>query len=197
MVKRQTYIAGALGGAMVLAVLTLFFATHYRALFNFGAAQQGASTQPLENSSGLNIPTIDQMCQAVGATSANMADCQNDESQAAEFVIAWMGLNGFLNNGNIDVDQINLAAELGPNPTSPLTGGLDPNTDADQPPDPALLGADPASDPGLDPATGLPLDQTFDSPAQIAMFCMSQSMDWLQMHDCISRYDPSSRFTGQ
>jgi hypothetical protein len=28
------------------------------------------------------------------------------------------------------------------------------------------------------------------------MFCLSNAMDWLEIHDCISRYDPSTRFTG-
>jgi NADH-quinone oxidoreductase subunit G len=45
---------------------------------------------------------------------------------------------------------------------------------------------------GIDPQTGLPLDQTFESPAQIAQFCLGTSMDWLQMHDCISKYDLST-----
>ena len=120
-----------------------------------------------------------------------MASCQSEENDAAEFVIAWMGLNGFITNGAIDLAQIQLAAELGTDATSPLTG-----------PDPSLLdpgldGDSGGAEPDIDPATGLPVDQNFDSPAEIAMYCLSNSMDWLQMHDCISRYDPSTRFTGQ
>jgi len=60
--------------------------------------------------------------------------------------------------------------------------------------DPTL--ALPNSDADLDPFTGLPTDQTFQTPAEIAMFCLSDAADWIQIHDCISRYDPSTRFTG-
>src|SRR5437764_593103 len=70
---------------------------------------------------GPTIPTIDEMCKAVGATSANLESCKNDESAAAEFVIAWMGLHGFVANGTIDVGMIQLAADLGTDPASPLT----------------------------------------------------------------------------
>jgi hypothetical protein len=40
------------------------------------------------------------------------------------------------------------------------------------------------------------LDIEAQTPAEIAMFCLSNAMDWLQIHECISRYDPSTRFTG-
>jgi hypothetical protein len=112
-----------------------------------------------------------------------------------------MGLNGFLANGAIDISQIQLAAELGSDATSPLSSP--DNSLADPSLAPGLGGGDPnlgdpsAGEPNIDPATGLPVDQSFDSPAGIAMYCLSNSMDWLQMHDCISRYDPSTRFTGQ
>ena len=190
--KNENVLATALGGAMVLAVVALFFGTHYQALFHPGAASQAANAAPA-NPNALNIPTIDEMCKAQGATSANMAACQSDEQAAAEFVIAWMGLNGFLTNGGIDIEQIQLAASLGENSTGDLlsdpglTGdpGLDPTADAD-----------PTAEPNIDPATGLPVTENFDSAAQIAMYCMSSSDDWLKMHDCISRSDPSSRFTG-
>jgi len=128
------------------------------------------------------------MCRGAGATKDNMASCLEQENAAAEFVIAWMGFNGFIANGAIDMQQIQLAAELGPDATSPLTN-----------PDPLLdPGADPSlgQEPDIDPATGLPVDQDFESPAQIAMFCLSGPTDWLQLHDCISRYDPSTRFNG-
>jgi hypothetical protein len=105
-----------------------------------------------------------------------------------------MGLNGFITDGVIDVQQIELSAELGPDASSPLIGpdpsvgdpGLDPSLDPSA--------GDPTADLGVDPQTGLPLDQTFESPAQIAQFCLGTSMDWLQMHDCISKYDPSTQY---
>ena len=186
--KRENIIAAGLGGAMLLAVVALFLATHYRALLYPGAA--GKTANAVTNPSGLNIPSIDDMCKAAGATSANMESCKNDESAAAEFVIAWMGLHGFVANGAIDNDLIQLGAELGIDPASPLTSpdGLG---------DPSL--GDPSvaeGEPNVDPSTGLPVAEIFESPAQIAMFCLSGSTDWLQLHDCISRYDPSSRFNG-
>ena len=185
--KRENIIAAALGGAVLLAVVGLLLATHYRALMFPGAAGNAVAQA---NPSGLNIPSIDEMCKAAGATSANMESCKNDESAAAEFVIAWMGLHGFVANGAIDNDLIQLGAELGIDPASPLTSpdGLG---------DPSL--GDPSvaeGEPNIDPSTGLPVAEIFESPAQIAMFCLSGSTDWLQLHDCISRYDPSSRFDG-
>jgi len=190
--KRENIIAAGLGGAVLLAVVALFLATHYRALLYPGAAGKAANADT--NPNGLTIPSIDEMCKAAGATSANMESCKNDESAAAEFVIAWMGLHGFVANGAIDAGLIGLAAELGTDPASPLTSldaGLgDPSLGDD--PNAAETGAEP----NIDPATGLPVTESFDSPAQIAMFCLSGSMDWLQLHDCISRYDPSSRFNG-
>jgi len=145
------------------------------------AAQQASATA--ENPNGLNIPSIDEMCKAAGATAQNLKECQADESSAAEFVIAWMGLNNFINNGSIDLEQIQLEATF-PNAPDP-SQGLDPNAD------PNDLGQ-----PNIDPATGEVVTETFDSPAEIALFCLSESNDWLKMHDCISRYDPTSRFDG-
>jgi hypothetical protein len=186
--KRENIVAASLGGAMLLMVLALFFATHYQALLRTGSVAKENIVAEADN--GLNIPTVDEMCKNLGATAANMAACRDEENQAGEFVIAWMGLNGFVTNGAIDVSQIQLAAELGGNPASPVSG-LDPSLDSS-------LGGDPAAgEPNIDPATGLPVDQTFDSPAGIAMYCLGNAIDWLQMHDCISRYDPSTRFTGQ
>ena len=193
--KRADFIAAGLGGAMLLAVGGLFLGTHYRALLHPGAASK---TLAESDSFGLTIPTIDEMCKAVGATSANMESCKNDESAAAEFVIAWMGLHGFVANGTIDAGQIQLAEDLGTDPASPLinpdTGLTDPSLG-----DPSLgdpNAAETGAEPNLDPATGLPVTDSFESPAQIAKFCLGDSMDWLQLHDCISRYDPSSRFDG-
>ena len=191
MPRRENIIAAGLGGAMLLTVVALFLGTHYRALLYPGAPGKAAS---VTDANGLNIPSIDEMCKAAGATADNLASCKNDESAAAEFVIAWMGLHGFVANGNIDMGQIQLAAELGTDPASPLTNSdvslADPSLGGD--PNAAETGAEP----NIDPATGLPVTESFDSPAQIAMFCLGDSMDWLQLHDCISRYDPSSRFDG-
>lgn len=199
--RRENIVATGLGGAMLLLVLALFFATHYRALLHPGPAGQSLASEAA-TTNGLNIPTIDEMCKTAGATASKMAACRDEENQAAEFVVAWMGLNGFITNGAIDVSQIELNAELGAGAASPLSGSdpsLDPSLGGD-----TSLGGDPgfgadtsAAEPNIDPATGLVVDQSFDSPAGIAMYCLSNSMDWLQMHDCISRYDPSSRFTGQ
>jgi hypothetical protein len=187
--KRENIIAVWLGGAMLLAVVALFLATHYRALLYLGSAGKTAS---VTDANGLNIPSIDEMCKAAGATSDNLASCKNDESAAAEFVIAWMGLHGFVANGNIDMGQVQLAADLGTDPASPLTNSdvslADPSLGGD--PNAAETGAEP----NIDPATGLPVTESFESPAQIAIVCLGDSMDWLQLHDCISRYDPSSRF---
>ena len=189
--RKREIIAAGLGGVMLLAVVSLFLGTHYRALLYPSAA--GKSVSAID-ANGLNIPSIEAMCQAEGATSANLESCKSDESAAAEFVIAWMGLHGFVANGNIDMGLIQIAAELGTDPASPLTNP-DPSLA-----DPSVLGdpnaAEIGADPNIDPATGLPVTESFDSPAQIAMFCLGDSMDWLQLHDCVSRYDPSSRFDG-
>jgi len=179
--KERTTVA-ILGGVMLVAVLSLFLYSHRQALFGSPAAQQASATAP-ENPNGLNIPTIDEMCKAAGATDQNMKECQADESAAAEFVIAWMGFNNFINNGSIDLEQIQLEATF-PNPPDPGQG-LDPNADPNDP-----------TQPNIDPATGEVVTQTFDSPAEIALLCLSESDDWLKMHDCISRYDPTSRLDG-
>jgi hypothetical protein len=189
--SRENLVAGGLGGAMLLAVLALFFASHYQALLHPGAAQGVAAEA---NPNILVIPAVEELCKAQGiADSAAIESCKNDENSAAEFVIAWMGLNGFLTNGGIDMGAIELAAELGPDAANPLSDP-DPTLDPSAGLDPTL--ALPNSDADLDPFTGLPADQTFQTPAEIAMFCLSNAMDWLEIHDCISRYDPSTRFTG-
>jgi len=171
MENRKNIAAAAIGGGLMFAAGAFFTVGYY--LHPPAGATQTAESNP----NGLNIPTIDEMCKTVGATPATMDDCRNDENQAGEFVIAWMGFNGFLTNGVIDPAQIQYAAELAYDATPP-----------DQ---------DPDAEPNIDPATGQPVEETFGSPAEIAMFCLSNSVDWLQMHDCISRYDPSTRFTGQ
>ena len=185
--KRETILAAGLGGAMVLGVGGVFVGTHYQALLHPGVAKQRGAQEAAANPNALNILSVDEMCKAAGATADNLASCREQESAAAEFVVAWMGFNGFIVNGGIDMEQIQLAATLGPEAASPLTDSdlLDPSAD------PSL-----GQEPNIDPATGLPVDQSFETPAQIAMFCMSGPLDWLQLHDCISRYDPSTRFDG-
>ena len=91
-----------------------------------------------------------------------MESCKNDESAAAEFVIAWMGLHGFVANGAIDNDLIQLAAELGTDPASPLTS---PDAGLGDP----SLGGDPnaaetEAEPNIDPSTGLPVSPGFWCP---------------------------------
>jgi hypothetical protein len=190
--SRENIVAGGIGGAMVLAVFALFFASHYQALLHPGAAAQNVAAEA--NPNILVIPSVEAMCKAQGmAAGAPMESCKTDENSSAEFVIAWMGLNGFLTNGGIDMGAIQLAADLGPDAANPLSDP-DPNLDPSAGLDPTL--ALPNSDADLDPFTGLPADQTFQTPAEIAMFCLSNATDWLEIHDCISRYDPSTRFTG-
>ena len=194
--KRENIIAAVVGGAVLLAVVGLFFGTHYRALLHPGAAGKVVAEA---DQFGLTIPTIDEMCKAIGATSANMESCKNDESAAAEFVIAWMGLHGFVANGTIDTSLIQLAEDLGTDPASPLINpdaGLAPDLGLTDPSLSDPNAAETGAEPNIDPATGLPVTESFESPAQIAKFCLGDSMDWLQLHDCISRYDPSSRFDG-
>lgn len=190
--SRENIVAGGLGGAMVLAVFALFFVTHYQALLHPGAVAQNVAAEV--NPNVLVIPSVEEMCKGLGANDAAALDaCKTDENSAGEFVIAWMGLNGFLANGEIDMSAIQLAGELGPDAVNPLTDA-DPNLDPSAGLDPTL--ALPNSDADLDPFTGLPADQTFQTPAEIAMFCLSDAADWIQIHDCIARYDPSTRFTG-
>jgi hypothetical protein len=168
---RKDVMAAILGAALMFAAGGFFTLRYYREPHLGASVAEGAA------SNRLNIPTVDQMCERLGATAANMADCRNEENLAGEFVIAWMGLQGFLTNGAIDPAQIQYAGEVAEDAT---------------PPD-----VDPDAQPNIDPSTGQPVDQEFASTAELAMYCLSNSMDWLQLHDCISRYDPSTRFTGQ
>ena len=89
------------------------------------------------------------MCAALGASDPqSLMDCTAVESSAGEFVIAWMGLNGFILNGGIDIEQIQLIANLDDANT------VDPFQTFDPTIDPGLGLADPFSDPSLDPALG-------------------------------------------
>ena len=190
--RKADWIAGGAGGAMLLAAAAVFGVTHYNALLHASANQATANTdaQP-----GLTFPSIDEMCKAAGATASNKESCVNDETSAAEFVGAWMQYNGFLTDGRIDIQQIQLQAEL---------SAADPNIDppAGDPLDPL---ADPSPD--IDPAQGLvqspdadPLAPSTDAkmpPAQVALYCLTAAADdWLKMHDCITQNDPSSSLDG-
>ena len=161
---------------------------------------------------GLKIPSIDEMCKTLGAASGDeLTKCQQDERDAGEYVIAWMGLNNFLVDGGINLEQIQLLADLGgKDPTSglggdPATGGFDPATGGFDPSagvfDPSAGGGfDPTAPDapitaGIDPVTGEPLG-FLNSPAELALYCLQMSGDWVTMHDCISENDPSSSISG-
>jgi len=156
----------------------------------------------------LNIPTTEQMCLALGAADPqSMMDCQALESSAGEFVIAWMGLNGFILNGGIDIQQIQLIAELDDANTVDPLSTFDPTIDPGLALDPSLdPNFDPSADPLLDslPAFGGVTDPNtgetspvFSSPAQLALFCLSGAVDWLSLQDCISMNDRSTQlFSG-
>ena len=144
-------------------------------------------------SRAIKFPTAEQMCTAAGVSSAELQGCISDENSAAEFVGAWLDLNGFLTDGRIDMEQIQLSAQL---------DAADPDPDATPAADP-LSDRGPAADPTLsaDPVDSFsdagPGGDNSGSPAQVALFCLnSASDDWLKMHDCISRNDPASRLDG-
>ena len=193
--NRAEWIAGGLGSAMLLAVIGVFAVTHYQAVIHPGAQQASvAQNAP----AGLSFPTVEQMCKAAGAGAADMAGCISEETSAAEFVGAWLELNGFITNGRIDTDQIQLSAELDAADDPGLVGGpssVDP-LDADplntvEPADAGL--AAPDTDNAL-PGSGAPASS---SPAQVALLCLqSAADDWLRMHDCIAKNDPSSTLDG-
>ena len=199
MQTRRDTITIVIGSVALAAVLALLGVTHYRALL--GTAQ--VAGEQAEPQAALNIPSIEQMCAASGLAAGDaLTQCQADESSAGEYVIAWMGLNGFIADGAIALDQIQLLASLDGPGTDVF--GLDPSndpslTDPSLGGDPSLLG-DPALGDSViggvtDPLTG-ETSPLFQSPAQLALYCLSQSGDWIKMHDCISENDPSSRFAG-
>ena len=189
--KRADWIAGGLGGAMLLAVAAVFGVTHYPALLHprgIQAVDANAETR----GNAISFPTVEQMCKTAGVNAAEMPACISDETSAAEFVGAWLDLNGFLVNGRIDLEQIQLSAQLDaadPDLNPPAAG--DPLSSPDLPLDAGLTadsaGPLPDGAPGGNPA----------SPAQVAQLCLgSASDDWLKLHDCISSNDPSSSLDG-
>ena len=189
-------VAAILGGAMVIG-LVAYGVTHRERFLPPTPATVTAEAP----SSGLTIPTVDEMCKALGATEDDaLKQCQDEENAAGEFVVAWMALNDFIVDGQISLEQIETLANLGDYTTAdglaadPILGG-----DSGISADPALLGDPGAAPPqitaGLDPITGEPLGY-FQSPAQLALFCLNMSGDWVTLHDCISQNDPSTHVGG-
>lgn len=194
---RET-MGSVVGGTVAAASLAFFTITYV------------PPTPPINEGEqlSLNIPTVEQMCLGLGAADPqSMMDCMALESSAGEFVIAWMGLNGFILNGGIDIQQIQLIAELdNANAVDPLST-FDPTIDPGLALDPSLdPNFDPTADPLLDslPALGGVTDPNtgetspvFASPAQLALFCLSGASDWLSLQDCISMNDRSTQlFSG-
>ena len=188
--SRET-MGSVIGGTAAAAALAFFALTH----------EPPVVTQEPERTA-LNVPTVEQMCIALGATDPqSMMDCQGLEASAGEFVIAWMGLNGFILNGNIDIEQIQAIATLDDaNAVDPLST-FDPTIDPGFAIDPTLdPNFDPNADPLLDGATTLggvtnpntgETSPVFGSPAQLALYCLSGASDWLTLQDCISTNDPT------
>ena len=195
-ISRDT-LGSVIGGTAAAAALAYFAMTHEPP----PVSQDERVT--------LNIPTIEQMCAVLGATDPqSLMDCQALESSAGEYVIAWMGLNGFILNGGIDIEQIPLIASLDD------SNAVDPALTFDPTVDPAAA-FDPSVNPNLDPALGgdplldvEPLlggatdpltgetSPVFASPAQLAMYCLSGASDWLTLQDCISMNDRSIALDG-
>ena len=184
---RET-IGSVVGGTLTAAALAFFAFMH---------EPRPAPTQVSEPVT-LNIPTIEQMCVSLGATDPqSLAECQAVESSAGEYVVAWMGLNGFILNGGIDIEQIQLIAQLDDSSAVDPSLTFDPTLDEGLPLDPTLdpnfdpLLADPFGLGGVtDPLTGA-TSPTFASPAQLAMFCLGGAVDWISLQDCISMNDPT------
>jgi hypothetical protein len=185
--NKTEWIAGGLGGAMVFAVTVVFGVTHYQALLHGYPDQSAANTAA---AGGLRFPTVAEMCKAAGVRSADMAACISDETSAQEFVGAWLGLNGFLANGRIDIEQIQLAAEQ-----AAADPGIDPPAG-----DPFADGLAPESPLPTDPNDPLTVPTASDHspvPAQIAQYCLvTAGDDWLKLHDCIAHNDTSSSLDG-
>jgi hypothetical protein len=187
---RET-MGSVIGGTAAAAALAFFALTH----------QPPVVTDEAERVS-LNVPTVEQMCVALGASDPqSMMDCQGLEGSAGEFVIAWMGLNGFILNGNIDIEQIETIAMLDEANTVDPLSTFDPTIDPGFAIDPTLdPNFDPTADPLLDgaPTLGGVTDPNtgetsplFGSPAQLALYCLSGASDWLTLQDCISTNDPT------
>jgi hypothetical protein len=166
------------------------------AVFSYRQAQDKATGEAQTN--GLKIPTVEEMCKALGATQGDaLKQCRSQEEAAGEFVVAWMGLNNFIVDGEINLGQIQLLASL--DDSGALSGlSSDPSLGFDSSADPALVG-DPSAGAqitsGIDPITGAPLGY-LQSPADLALYCLQMSGDWIRLNDCISENDPSSHIGG-
>jgi len=190
---RET-MGSLIGGTAVAAALAFFTITH---------EPPAVPSQEAAEQITLNIPTVEQMCASLGAADGQaLMECQAVESSAGEFVIAWMGLNGFIANGGIDIEQIQLIAGLDDSNALDLAQTFDPTIDPG-------LGLEPSLDPSLDPALDSdpllggatdPLtgetSPVFGSPAQLALFCLGGAIDWITLQDCISMNDQSTQFGG-
>ena len=190
---RET-MGSMIGGTAAAAVLAFFAITYVPPAPPVDEGDQAT----------LNIPSLEQMCMSLGAADPqSMMDCQALEGSAGEFVIAWMGLNGFILDGGIDIQQIQQIASLDEaNAVDPLST-FDPTIDPGLALDPSLdPNFDPTADPLVDsePALGGVTDPNtgetspvFASPAQLALFCLSGAADWLSLQDCISMNDRSTQ----
>lgn len=164
---RRNILIAALAGVAVAALVTVLIVGYGRT----PAAETVAAAAPDPNA--LNIPTIEQMCASAGQGAGEaLKQCQAEQSGASEYVIAWMGLNGFMAGGAIDFAAIQFGASL---------DGDDPLTISESDP---LAGA-------TDPVTGEPLGQG-QPAATIALMCLGSSPDWLTMQACISQSDPGA-----
>src|SRR5262245_4437638 len=188
---RET-MGSVVGGVAVAAALAFFALTH----------EPAAPIQPEQTA--LNIPTIEQMCTNLGATDGQaLMDCQALESSAGEFVVAWMGLNGYIADGRIDIEQIQTIATLDDNnavdPLATFDPTIDPGLVLDPTLDPSFDPSISDPDPGLggvtDPNTG-ETSPVFASPAQLALYCLSGAVDWVSLEDCISINDPTVQLSG-
>ena len=195
--SRET-MGSVIGGTAMAAALAFFTLMH---------EPVPAPSPETSERATLNIPTVEEMCAALGAADPqSLMECTAVESSAGEFVIAWMGLNGFILNGGIDIEQIQLIAELdNANAVDPLST-FDPTIDPGVAIDPTLdPNFDPNADPLLDgsptlggvtdPLTG-ETSPVFASSAQLAMFCLGGATDWISLQDCIAMNDQSTQLGG-
>jgi hypothetical protein len=184
-------IGSVIGGTAVAAAFAFFAFTH----------EPAAPAQT--DQASLNIPTVEQMCASLGAGDGQaLMECQALESSAGEYVIAWMGLNGFIADGTIDLQSIEMIASLDDanavDPSLTFDPTIDPGLALDPSFDPSL--ADPAIDPLLggviDPFTG-ETSPVFASPAQLALYCLSSAVDWISLQECIGMNDRTIQLEAQ
>lgn len=189
MASGREVLAIVIGGAMLIGGGVY--------LYRFYSVAPSPRQQTAEQPNGtLAIPAVNDMCKARGAAEGEaLKQCQADENAAGEYVIAWMGYNNFIAEGAISLDQIQAIASL--DDASPLGElGADPSLGVDAGGDPPGQGDySSAISSGADPFTGSPAGLQ-QSPAQLALYCLQMSGDWITMSDCISTNDPSSSISG-